>query len=343
MVRRTWGAALAACVLIAACSKAPEAEAPKQAAEAPKHAEVAPVTVSAAPVSGVPVQAVQRYVLDDTEVRTIHAPKLNRDYQLFVSLPPDYAQHPDRKYPVMFVTDANYGFPLIRSIARRLGDHGDGTEDFILVGLSYAVGDTPVYSRRRDYTPTNHGPSGLTSDMPGRPVLHGEAEAYLESIKNDVFPVIAANYRADMSRAIYVGHSYGGLLGYEILLHDPGMFSHYVLGSPSLQFDHGVEFTRMHEALANRKDLKANVLVILGGFETLSKDKSDRRFNTGTDMIGDNRRFVAELQAKHYPGLHVNLMTVPGEDHLTVFPMIITRGIEWALPGQRPPFNATGG
>ncbi|MGA7438157.1 MAG: alpha/beta hydrolase-fold protein [Luteibacter sp.] len=343
MVRRTCGAAFAACVLLAACSKAPEAEAPKAGTASAPVLTNTPVPVSASTVAGIRVDAVQRYVLDDTEVRTIHASKLNRDYQLFVSLPPDYAAQPDRKYPVMFVTDANYGFPLIRSIARRLGDHGDGTEDFILVGLSYAVGDTPVYSRRRDYTPTNHGPSGLTSDMPGRPVLHGEAEGYRESLKDDVFPVIAANYRADMSRAIYVGHSYGGLLGYEILIHDPGMFSHYILGSPSLQFDHGVEFTRMHDALAARKDLSANVLVVLGGFETLSKDKADRRFNTGTDMIGDNKRFVAELQAKHYPGLHVNLLTVPGEDHLTVFPMIITRGIQWALPGKRPVLNATGG
>jgi Predicted hydrolase of the alpha/beta superfamily len=336
MVLRTWGAALAACVCVAACSKAPEPAASPRA-------DVAPVPVSTSTVSGIKVDAVQRYVLDDTEVHTVHARKLNRDYQVFVSLPPDYAEHPDHKYPVMFVTDANYGFPLIRSIARRLGDHGDGTEDFILVGLSYAVGDTPVYSRRRDYTPTNHGPSGLTSDMPGRPVVHGEADGYREFIKDDVFPVIAAHYRADMSRAIYVGHSYGGLLGYEILIHDPAMFSHYILGSPSLQFDHGVEFARMREALAARKDVPADVLVVLGGFETLSKDKSDRRFNTGTDMIGDNRRFVAELQQRHFPGLHVNLQVVPGEDHLTVFPMIITRGIQWALPGKRPPFNVTGG
>ncbi|QWT19466.1 hypothetical protein KPL74_17175 [Bacillus sp. NP157] len=286
---------------------------------------------------------VERYSLEDTEVRSVHAGKLGRDYQVFVSLPPDYNEHPDRKYPVMFVTDANYAFPLIRSIARRLGEHGDGTEDFILVGLSYAVGDTPVYSRRRDYTPTDRGPNGLTSDMPGRPVVHGQAEGYREFIKDDVFPLVAGAYRADMSRAIYVGHSYGGLLGWDILIHDPGMFSRYILGSPSLQFDRGVEFARMHEALAARKDLPANVLVVLGGFETLSRDKSDHRFNTGVDMVGDNKRFVAELQAKHYPGLHVELQTVPGEDHLTVFPTIITRGIVWALPGKRQPLNAKDG
>ncbi|MEX1828715.1 hypothetical protein [Luteibacter sp. CQ10] len=74
---------------------------------------------------------------------------------------------------------------------------------------------------------------------------------------------------------------------------------------------------------------------MLGGFETLSKDKTDRRFNASVDMIGDNRRFVTELQSRHYPHLHIDLQTVPGEDHPTVFPMIITRGILWALPGKR--------
>lgn len=328
MIRRT-GAFAALCILVGACS-APAA--PPEAAKTTASSTPAAAS-TAAPIT---TPSAQPYVLDHTEVRTVHARKLGRDYQVIVSLPVDYDTHPDRRYPVMFVTDANYAFPLIRSIARRLGDHSEGTEDFILVGLSYAVGDTPIYSRRRDYTPTAHGPGGLTSDMPGRPVLHGEAEGYREFLKDDVFPLVASAYRADMSRAIYVGHSYGGLLGYDILIHDPGMFSHYVLGSPSLQFDRGVEFTRMRDALAARKDLPANVLVVLGGFETLSKDKSDPRFNTGVDMIGDNHRFVAELEARHFPHLRIDLRTVPGEDHLTVFPMIITRGILWALPGKRP-------
>jgi hypothetical protein len=39
----------------------------------------------------------------------------------------------------------------------------------------------------------------------------------------------------------------------------------------------------------------------------------------------------------------VTIDTVPGEDHLTVFPMIITRGILWSLVGKRTPLSATGG
>ncbi|MGZ8290426.1 MAG: hypothetical protein ACXW2U_19415 [Telluria sp.] len=73
----------------------------------------------------------QPYVLENTEVRDIRARTLNRDYQVFVSLPRDYAQS-TRTYPVLFVTDATYAFPLIRSIAKRVRNGGEDLEDFIL-------------------------------------------------------------------------------------------------------------------------------------------------------------------------------------------------------------------
>ena len=63
------------------------------------------------------------YAIPETEVVDIHSTRLDRDYQLFVALPESYASHPRRRYPVVFVTDANYAFPLVRAISRRVGDH----------------------------------------------------------------------------------------------------------------------------------------------------------------------------------------------------------------------------
>jgi predicted alpha/beta superfamily hydrolase len=328
MAHRTTFALLALCAVVIACSRP---EATPVAQTAPHPATTTSVSI-AGPVAS--STSPKPFVLDDTEVRTLHADGTDRDYQVFVSLPVGYADHPERHYPVLFVTDANYAFPLIRSIARRVGDHGDGTEDFILVGLSYAVGDTPVYSRRRDYTPTPDGDATLTSDMPGRPVVHGGGEAYARFIKDQVFPLIAQHYRADMHRKIYAGHSYGGLLGADILIHDPTMFEQYILGSPSFQFGKQVEFARLRDAMAKQKDLPANVLIVLGGYETIEPGSKDSRYNSNVDMIGNAKRFVAQLDAKHYPNLHIRMATVADEDHLTVFPAIITRGLLWALPGK---------
>lgn len=329
MAHRTTFALLALCAVVIACSRP---AATSVAASGPAPASTVPTAHAPSPAD--PDATPEPFVLDGTEVRTLHMDGTDRDYQVYVSLPVDYVANPKRQYPVMFVTDANYAFPLIRSIARRVGDHGDGTEDFILVGLSYALGETPVYSRRRDYTPTPDGDPTLTSDMPGRPVVHGGGEAYAHFIKDQVFPLIARHYRADMHRKIYAGHSYGGLLGADILIHDPTMFERYILGSPSFQFGKGAEFARLHEAMATRKDMPADVLIVLGGYETLEPGSKDPRYNDNVDMIGNARRFVAELRAKHYQGLRIRMSAVPDEDHLTVFPAIITRGLFWALPGK---------
>ncbi|MGO4703498.1 RHS repeat-associated core domain-containing protein [Dyella sp. 2RAB6] len=179
-------ALVAALALLAACSNGTAPAASTRTA--PAAASTVPA-VAAAP-------APPPYALEGTEVRELPSKILGRDYQLDVYLPDSYAQESKRSYPVVFVTDAPYAFPLIRSIARRVGDHGDGLRDFILIGLSYAKGDTPKYSRNRDYTPTAKGPSSADSDMPGRAPLYGEAESYRRFIAEEVFPFVASHYRA---------------------------------------------------------------------------------------------------------------------------------------------------
>ncbi|ESQ86844.1 alpha/beta hydrolase [Asticcacaulis benevestitus] len=269
--------------------------------------------------------APQPYVLKNTEVRDIHAQGLNRDYQVFVGLPDDYAEHPDKTYPVLFVTDADYAFPLIRSIARRVGNHGEDLQPFILVGLSYAKGDTGNFSRNRDYTPTKGG-QGENAD--GKPYIYGEAAAYRAFIKDEVFPLIAKTYRADMAHKIFAGHSYGGLLGADILLSDPGMFESYILSSPSLWFDDRVIFAREAAYAETHKDLSARVFMATGGYEVVGPDK---RNNTTNDLVADMHAMEKTLKTRDYPHLKVQSEVIEGEDHLTVAPDIITHGLLWAL------------
>lgn len=300
---RSWIAVLAIGMTVSACHKAPPAQ-------------TAP--------------AVQPYILDHTEVRDIHANALNRDYQIFVSLPDGYADHPERTYPVLFVTDANYAFPLIRSIARRVGDHGEALQDFILVGLSYAKGDTPRYSRNRDYTPTPNGPNGPEdiSDMPGRPFVYGQGSAYQAFLKTEVFPLVAKTYRADMSRKIYAGHSYGGLFGLDVAFSDPEMFDAYIIGSPSPQYDHHYLARLEQTYAASHKDLKARIYIATGAFETTGP--SPRNYKS-LDLAGETNALAQAMASRHYPHLSVESHVIADEDHLTVFPGLITRGLVWSL------------
>lgn len=263
-------------------------------------------------------------VLEDTEVHTLHAKELKRDYEVQVSLPPSY-RISGKHYPVLFVTDAPYAFPVIRAIAKRVGDRGDGLEEFILVGLGYSKGDTAEFARRRDYTPTETADTGLKSDMPGRAVQHGEAEGYRRFINADVFPLIARHYRADMSRKIFAGHSYGSLLGLHILFTEPSMFDQYILGSPSMWYGKRVMFEREKTYAATHKDMKAKVYFAAGGLES-------PRFGKSVDMVADMTQLERLLKSRRYPGLRVQSRVFEDEDHLTVAPRIITGGLKWTLP-----------
>lgn len=276
------------------------------------------------------------YLLGNTEVRDVPSRTLGRDYQLFVALPDSYGSSAGKRYPVLFVADADYAFPLTRSIASRLHKHA-GMEEVIVVGLSYAKGDGGVYSRRRDYTPTVPRGHTYRSDMPGRAPAFGEAAAYGRFIAGEVFPLVARSYRADMRRKIFAGHSYGSLLGLQIMLDAPRTFEHYILGSPSLWFDKGVMFEREQAYAARHKDLPASVFFGIGGLETLAPGKKRSRAEEDADMVADLKEFERALKSHRYPGLKTRVRVFEDEDHASVFPLVLTHGLRaWlASPGPR--------
>ena len=265
------------------------------------------------------------YVLENTEVRDIRAQALKRDYQLYVALPDSYRQG-NKRYPVLFVVDANYSFAIVRNIAQRLNKHA-GMEEVVVVGLSYANGDGGVYSRRRDYTPTTPRKHDYRSDMPGRQPAFGEAKAYGQFISGEVFPFIASNYRVNMQRKVFIGHSYGSLLGLQFLLTEPRTFEHYILGSPSLWYDAGVMFDREQAYAASHKDLPASVFFGIGGREKLAAGKKRSRLEEEADMLADLREFDGKLTSRKFPNLKTRLRVFEDEDHASVFPFVLTHGL----------------
>ncbi len=287
---------------------------------APACAERADALASNAPTEGAP------YVLKGTQVWTVPDPVSGRDYEVFVSLPASYEAEPNRRYPVVYVTDADYAFPIIRQVARRVNLNGPVIEEFILIGLSYARGDEPVASRNRDYTPTPNGPRTASS------TIHGEGPAYQAYLKTGVLPFVEQRFRADPARRVLLGHSYGGLLGAQIMFTDPTLFHAYVLGSPSFWFDNRHIMTMEADYARTHRDLPADVFMYIGEYEVPG---ADRRNTKDTDMVGDLRTMEATLKARAYPGLRVRSVVLEDEDHLTVAPVGFTRALMAVLPSTR--------
>lgn len=290
---------------------------------------LATVSANAQPQSAVKIQAGEGrpYEIADSEVWDVPDPVSRRGYQVFVALPPSYAKEPQRKYPVLYVTDADYAFPVLRQISRRLNIEGPKVEEFILVGLSYAKGEDGMVSRRRDYTPTTNGPSTAPASA-----IHGQGQAYQAYLRDQVKPFIAARYRTDPARALFLGHSYGSLLGAQILFTEPGLFSGYILGSPSLWYDKRHALGLEASYAARNRDLPAKVFLYVGDYEALRK--GDRRYSQSVDMVADNKALEKALKDRKYPKLSLKSVVLNDEDHLSVAPRGFTQGLKYLLPAR---------
>lgn len=264
------------------------------------------------------------YELLGTQVWDVPDPVSGRDYQVFVSLPASYDDRPQREYPVLYVTDADYAFPVARQIARRLNGEGARVQDFILVGLSYAKGETGMSSRRRDYTPTPAGSPGAPPEA-----VHGGAEAYIAYVRDQVLGFIEGRYRTASDRRIFLGHSYGGLLGTQIMLTEPTMFSAYILGSPSYWYDQHA-MAKLEKAYARQHDdLPAKVYMYVGQYEQV-------RYGKQYDMVTDARAMTAALSSHGYRSLGLKLEVLDDEDHLSIAPRGMTHGLLQMLAADPP-------
>lgn len=262
----------------------------------------------------------QAFELLGTQVFDVPDPASGIVYQAFISLPPSYFESRERTYPVVYVTDAEYGFPMLRAIGRRMNGNGPRIEEFILVGLSYAKGEDPMASRRRDYTPTAKG----ASDAP-EGAVHGQSLRYRDYLRDAVLPFVNSRFRVEPGGRVFVGHSYGGLLGAQILLTEPEMFSGYVLGSPSFWFDKKYLLRKARSLLGQLSAVDADVYLYVGEFE--AQRIGDRRYQQEVDMVADNHAFAALLLGRDFPGLRLQSDVLADEDHLSVAPRGFTKGL----------------
>jgi len=267
------------------------------------------------------------YALDRTEVHRLHSRLLQRDYELYIGLPPE--SEAGARLPLLFVTDAPVAFPVIRAMSRRLGHEGPQSQQMVLVGLSYALGDSATVSRNRDYTPSQRASAAEDSST-----RYGEAEAYVRFLREEVLPYLAAHVpQADPTRRYFAGHSYGGLFGAHVLLHHTDLFQRYILSSPSLWFDQERLLREADALAARRQPLKAQVLLLAGEREQAAPGRRPRPgVEADGDIVGNTRRFERAL--RQLPGLQVQRQIVPDEDHLSVFPSAMVRGMRWAFPGR---------
>jgi uncharacterized protein len=239
-----------------------------------------------------------------------------QEYELFVSLPHGYAAKDTTRYPVLYVLDGNFMFPVMRSFQRLLSELQE-VKEVIVVGVGYPTNSILASTEYRtpDYTPTRDTTfeRSLTEELKMN-VRTGGADKFLQALKTEIFPFIESRYRTG-ERGL-AGHSFGGLFGAYVLLQEPGLFSKYLLSSISLFWDKDV-ILKKEQAFyqAGNRNLPAHVFVTVGAQEQFM------------GMIPSMQKMVTSMRAHNYKGLVIEERILPNETHASAFLTAFNQGI----------------
>lgn len=277
--------------------------------------------------------------LADTDVHYLSSARAGAEFKIFVGHCGTLPAAPAASPAVLYLTDANGYFGLAVDLIRsmQLSRH---LPPLLVVGIGYragAIAET-IPARTRDLTPTSD--PAFARLFPGQPAMGGAA-AMLAFITDELMPWTARNYGADPAGASYFGHSFGGLFGSYVLLREPAVFRSYIIASPSLWWDNGAIFALEERYAQAHGDLAATVYFGIGADEThegrlreAQNMPPDQQAKTGAryiDMVADMARLTGRLQHRRYPALNLRTETFPGEFHITVPPLALSRGLRYAF------------
>ncbi len=243
-----------------------------------------------------------------SQVFTISSSIVGREYSLLVHLPRGY-DDTTRAFPVVYVLDAQWDFPLVGAIYG--SQYYDGfVPAFIIVGITWG-GTNPKHDslRAADLTPTH------VKQVP----QSGNAPQFLWFLKKELIPYIESKFRTVNEDRTLMGSSYGGLFTLYTMFHETGLFRRYVLTSPALGFDNGV-VSSYEKSYADKKSfLPVRLFMAHGALEG------------GVEPF---EKFAGRLQSRSYQGFHLQTRILENTGHSGSKAEGYTRGLQWAF--ERP-------
>jgi predicted alpha/beta superfamily hydrolase/uncharacterized protein YciI len=202
--------------------------------------------------------SVTPYVKTNGEIRVLPSTRPDRQYQLYIGLPASYGKEPDRRYPVVYFTDAYWGYEGVRAIYWGL-EYDKTIPEVILVGIGY-VGENLDYDQLRN---TDMWPPVQARNMFTPDLMVGQADQFLQMIETQAIPLIEREYRADPKHRVLMGGSLGGGFALYAFFARHDLFQGYVAASPKLQtlWQYEQDFMR------SKPNVSARMFISVGGLE----------------------------------------------------------------------------
>ena len=201
-------------------------------------------------------------IVDHSEAHVLPRAANGRDYRITVGVPDSYAANPERRYPILYVTDGYWDYKLLKSIVGGLV-YDKAIPEIILVGIGYP-GDAPDYGRLRrwDLTPVSDSPEDDANLGES-----GHAAEFLDVLERQIIPFVEGRYRVDSSFRVLGGSSLGGLFALYVMFTKPALFAAYIAPSPAVPYAAGW-LLRHEEAFAKAgKPLAARLYMTVAAEE----------------------------------------------------------------------------
>jgi predicted alpha/beta superfamily hydrolase len=257
------------------------------------HAWLLVLAVSTAPAWSADKAALPGYVIPRSEVRTLPVNAAGRHYALYIGLPASYATEPDKRYPVVYVTDGYWDFHKLTAI------HGPLVYDryapeFIVVAMGYA-GENLNYGdlRRWELSPIPFGSPVEAS---------GHARDFLDTIEKVFIPLIDKEYRTDPKTRVLGGASLGGLFTLYSMFTKPDLFQGYIAVTPAVALGNGWLLEYEEEFRKSGKTLDARLFMTFGE-------------NESPGFVAPILRMNQRFAPGRYPKLAYQFRVIDGERH----------------------------
>jgi len=264
-----------------------------------------------------------------TEVRTIKARNVNQEYRISVALPHSYLSKPRKRYPTIYLIDANLYFGMVTDLTRIM-PLCERFPETIVVGIGYPV-DEPLDDalkqigilRSRDLTPVvdKKREEKDAKELKVDRVRTGGAKRFLQFIKTELIPIIEAEFRTSSTDRVLAGHSYGGLFVLYALFHQPKLFKGYVAGSPSLWFGDKVTFKYESQFAKTHKTLPVKLYLGVGKLEESAESQ----------MVSNMIQFAALLESRRYKDFSLIKQIVDNCDHCATTAPTFQAGLQAVL------------
>jgi predicted alpha/beta superfamily hydrolase len=233
------------------------------------------------------------------------------EYELDIMLPTGY-ENSNKIYPVLYLMDSQWDFPLVTSLYGQ--QYFDGfVPEMIIVGITWGgVDPNPDSLRARDYTPTREARSPQS----------GGAQQYLSVLKNEVIPFIESNYKSNKNDRALAGCSLGGLFTLYAWLTEPGLFQRYIAATPAIGWDKEVIYKYEKKYFESKPAAKARVFICEGGVER---------------GVPAYKKFVKHLADRNYKNVEIQSRILENTGHSGTKGEGYARGLQYVF--ERPSIN----